>query len=63
MDLLFDVHAHQILVDGMFNGDPHPGNLLLCEDGRLGLIDFGQVKTISKEDRFAWSFRPRLIFC
>jgi ubiquinone biosynthesis protein len=24
-----------------FHGDPHPGNLLLLEDGRLGLIDFG----------------------
>ncbi len=26
-----------------FNGDPHPGNILLCPDGRVGLIDYGQV--------------------
>ena len=30
--------------DGCFNADPHPGNILLLEDGQtLGLIDFGQV--------------------
>jgi len=30
--------------DGCFNADPHPGNILLLEDGHtLGLIDFGQV--------------------
>lgn len=31
------------LVDGVFHADPHAGNLLLLDDGRLGLIDFGQV--------------------
>jgi aarF domain-containing kinase len=40
-----DVHAHEIFVDGCFNGDPHPGNVLLLPDGRLGLIDYGQVCT------------------
>ncbi|GDY54600.1 hypothetical protein SVIO_052230 [Streptomyces violaceusniger] len=33
----------QILVDGIFHADPHPGNILLLEDGRIGLIDFGSV--------------------
>ena len=27
--------------------DPHPGNIFVMEDGRIGLIDFGQVKQIS----------------
>ena len=36
-------HRYQIFVDGVFNGDPHPGNILLMPDGRLGLIDYGQV--------------------
>lgn len=27
MDLLLTVHGHQILVDGCFNGDPHPGEI------------------------------------
>jgi aarF domain-containing kinase len=44
-----------VLVDGFFNADPHPGNLLLIRhsDGspQLGLIDYGQVKTLTKEQR------------
>ena len=35
---------HRTIEDGCFNADPHPGNILLLEDGQtLGLIDFGQV--------------------
>lgn len=53
-DLIY-IHGHEVLVDGVFNGDPHPGNILLChtKDGtpQLGLIDYGQVKTLSKELR------------
>lgn len=33
----------QIMVDGVFHADPHPGNVLLLTDGRLGLLDFGSV--------------------
>ncbi|KAF1795000.1 Protein kinase-like domain [Phytophthora cactorum] len=51
LKLIMDVHGYEIFVDGSFNGDPHPGNILLLEDGRLGLIDYGQVKHISKEHR------------
>jgi aarF domain-containing kinase len=57
-DLMF-IHGHEVLVDGCFNGDPHPGNCLLCaqEDGspQLGLIDYGQVKKLSKEKRHLFS--------
>ncbi len=34
---------HQIFFHGVFHADPHPGNLLLTPEGRLGLIDFGAV--------------------
>ncbi|HEX6336004.1 MAG TPA: AarF/UbiB family protein [Jiangellaceae bacterium] len=34
---------NQIMIDGVFLVDPHPGNLLLLRDGRLGLLDFGSV--------------------
>uniref|UniRef100_M4BTI7 Protein kinase domain-containing protein n=1 Tax=Hyaloperonospora arabidopsidis (strain Emoy2) TaxID=559515 RepID=M4BTI7_HYAAE len=51
LKLVMDVHGYEIFVNGSFNGDPHPGNILLLEDGRLGLIDYGQVKHISKEHR------------
>ena len=48
---LFEVHGHQLLLDGFFNGDPHPGNIMLCDDGRLGLIDWGQVKQLGLDER------------
>lgn len=31
--------------------DPHPGNIFVLDDGRVGLIDFGQVKQISGRNR------------
>ncbi|CAK4703525.1 unnamed protein product [Aphanomyces euteiches] len=49
--LVVEVHGHEILVDGCFNGDPHPGNIMLLDDGRIGLIDYGQVKHLPKEQR------------
>ncbi|MFE3389692.1 ABC1 kinase family protein [Streptomyces anulatus] len=33
----------QIMLGGVFHADPHPGNVLLLRDGRLGLLDFGSV--------------------
>ena len=33
----------QIAIDGVFHCDPHPGNILLTDDGRLALMDFGMV--------------------
>jgi aarF domain-containing kinase len=41
---LFEVHGHEIFFDGEFNGDPHPGNILLLPDGRLGI---GLLSSIS----------------
>jgi ubiquinone biosynthesis protein len=40
---LLDSLLRQIVVDGVFHADPHPGNIMLLADGRLGLIDFGSV--------------------
>lgn len=33
----------QILGSGVFHADPHPGNVLVCPDGTLALLDFGSV--------------------
>lgn len=33
----------QVMLGGVFHADPHPGNLMLLGDGRLGLLDFGSV--------------------
>ncbi|HEY4017575.1 MAG TPA: AarF/UbiB family protein [Pseudonocardiaceae bacterium] len=40
---LLDAVLKQITVDGVFHADPHPGNILLLADNRLGLLDFGSV--------------------
>merc|ERR1712139_546396 len=48
---LCEVHAHQLFVDGIYNSDPHAGNVLVMEDGRLGLIDYGGVATMDKNQR------------
>jgi predicted unusual protein kinase regulating ubiquinone biosynthesis (AarF/ABC1/UbiB family) len=32
---------------GRFNTDPHPGNYMLREDGRMAFLDFGSVKTVN----------------
>lgn len=41
------IHGEQVFVDGLFNADPHPGNVMLLHGAQsdgVGLIDFGQVK-------------------
>jgi ubiquinone biosynthesis protein len=44
---------HQITVDGVFHADPHPGNILLLADGRLGLLDLGSVGRLDAQLRSA----------
>ncbi|MBI4130532.1 AarF/ABC1/UbiB kinase family protein [Candidatus Roizmanbacteria bacterium] len=33
----------EYFIDGMFHADPHPGNILLLPQGKIGIIDFGIV--------------------
>jgi predicted unusual protein kinase regulating ubiquinone biosynthesis (AarF/ABC1/UbiB family) len=40
---LVRAYLHQIVVDGLFHADPHPGNVFLTDDGRLALVDLGMV--------------------
>jgi len=40
---LFRAYLKQILVDGFFHADPHPGNIFLTDDKRLALLDLGMV--------------------
>jgi len=46
-DDLFRAYLQQILVDGVFHADPHPGNVFLTPDHRLALIDLGMVGRLS----------------
>ncbi len=43
---LFEAYLDQILVEGFFHADPHPGNVLLTEDNRVALIDLGMVARV-----------------
>ena len=54
-DELFHAYLKQVLLDGVFHADPHPGNVFLTADGRLGLLDLGMVGRLSE------SIRDRLL--
>ena len=43
----------QLLVTGCMHGDPHSGNLLLTEDGRLCYLDFGLLVYVPPDERLA----------
>lgn len=43
---LFKAYLDQVLVDGFFHADPHPGNVFITDDGKLALIDLGMVASI-----------------
>ena len=43
---LLDCLLRQVMLEGTFHADPHPGNVLLLADGRLALLDFGSVGRI-----------------
>lgn len=60
--MILQAHGHEVFINGVFNGDPHPGNILLVkskpslkkfklDSGKVGLIDYGQVKCISLRER------------
>jgi ubiquinone biosynthesis protein len=42
----------QILSDGFFNADPHPGNLLITPDRKLCILDWGMVGHLTERDRY-----------
>jgi predicted unusual protein kinase regulating ubiquinone biosynthesis (AarF/ABC1/UbiB family) len=44
---IFRAYLKQILVDGFFHADPHPGNVFITDDDRLALLDLGMVGHIS----------------
>ena len=41
----------QILIDGFFHADPHPGNMLVMKDGIIGFMDFGMMGRLDEEIR------------
>jgi predicted unusual protein kinase regulating ubiquinone biosynthesis (AarF/ABC1/UbiB family) len=47
--LLVRAYLKQLLEDGFFHADPHPGNLLVMETGHLAFFDFGMVGRITPQ--------------
>ncbi|WAC18759.1 AarF/UbiB family protein [Luteolibacter sp. SL250] len=50
-DEVFRAYLKQILVDGFFHADPHPGNLLLTPDRRIAILDLGMVGRVNARVR------------
>ena len=50
-----DIYLSQIFEYGYFHGDPHPGNVLVREDGTILLLDFGMVGQLMKKDKYAFA--------
>ena len=48
---LLDAYVHMFFVLGYFHGDPHPGNIMVTDDGRLSLHDFGVVGSLDRPTR------------
>jgi ubiquinone biosynthesis protein len=40
---LLSAYLKQMVIEGVFHCDPHPGNIFLADDGRLALMDFGMI--------------------
>lgn len=54
-DQLFDAQVRAMIGGDRFHADAHPGNLILCDDGRMGLIDFGLSSRLDTFERSALS--------
>ncbi len=48
---ILEIAFEMIFKDGIFHGDPHPGNVFATPDGRIALLDFGAVGTFSRRQR------------
>ncbi len=51
IDIGVQCSLEQLLEHGFFHADPHPGNLLALNDGRLCYLDFGMMSEVSKDSR------------
>lgn len=50
-DKLYEILMRCIFEEGFFHADPHPGNILIMEDGKLGFIDFGIMGFLTSEGK------------
>jgi ubiquinone biosynthesis protein len=45
-----DAYFKMVFQDGFFHADPHPGNIFILPDGRIGLVDFGIMGRVTEEN-------------
>ncbi len=50
---ILQAYAVMIFQSDLFHADPHPGNIIALKGGRLGLIDFGEVGSVTPAERSA----------
>jgi predicted unusual protein kinase regulating ubiquinone biosynthesis (AarF/ABC1/UbiB family) len=48
---LFRAYVRQVTVEGVYHADPHRGNVLVTDDGRLALLDFGLLGRLDDDTR------------
>lgn len=46
---IVEMMLRQVFIHGFFHADPHPGNIIRMDDGKLALIDFGMMGRLSEE--------------
>jgi predicted unusual protein kinase regulating ubiquinone biosynthesis (AarF/ABC1/UbiB family) len=51
METLIECYIRMMMVDGFLHADPHPGNILVQDDGRVVFLDFGMVVRIERAVR------------
>jgi predicted unusual protein kinase regulating ubiquinone biosynthesis (AarF/ABC1/UbiB family) len=62
MERLVRFYTEQMLVNGYFHADPHPGNLLVSSQGELILLDFGMVSRIPQGMRQAMIYAVKAAY-
>ncbi|MGH7504803.1 MAG: ABC1 kinase family protein, partial [Longimicrobiales bacterium] len=51
METLTEVYIRMLLIDGFLHADPHPGNILVQQDGTIVFLDWGMVVQMSRSTR------------
>jgi ubiquinone biosynthesis protein len=59
---ILQAYAVMIFQSDRFHADPHPGNLIALKGGRLGLVDFGEVGSVTPSERSAlWAMMTAVL--
>lgn len=51
LDRALEIIFGMVFEDGFFHGDPHPGNVLVTDEGQVGMLDFGLMGRLAREDQ------------